>query len=284
MGTSHFSSTCGARRELFKTQLLTSPSSFLTVCTRRFVIAKEVRLGGYSTNGVPPPGAAVSTRRMLLDARSEPQHAERVPYLITQGEPRAKLNDLAVEPHVMLANPALQLGAGYYITRGIIPPLTRVFNLLGADVESWWREMPKPLNAASDALTAAGNTTTSSTSPSAAASRLTLTDHYRPSVCLSCSRRTTLPLCLDCQASPPSTLLRAYSAHAESQRRLEVVESVCRHCSRMTAGGLGAGVSPCVSTDCPIQWEREGARRREKREGERCKRIEIALDEREGAL
>lgn len=72
---------------------------------------------------------------MLLDARSEPQHAERVPYIITQGEPRAKLNDVAVGPEVMLANPTLQLGAGYYITRGIIPPLTRVFNLLGADVE-----------------------------------------------------------------------------------------------------------------------------------------------------
>lgn len=53
----------------------------------------------------PPPGAAVSSRRILTDPRSEPQHAERVPYVISQGEPGAKLVDQAVSPEVMLANP-----------------------------------------------------------------------------------------------------------------------------------------------------------------------------------
>jgi DNA polymerase zeta len=32
----------------------------------------------------------------------------------------------------------------YYITRVLIPPLERIFNLVGADIRSWYEEMPKP--------------------------------------------------------------------------------------------------------------------------------------------
>ena len=46
----------------------------------------------------------VPNRRLLLDRRNEPQHAERVPYIISQGMPRAKLNDQAVTPEQMLEN------------------------------------------------------------------------------------------------------------------------------------------------------------------------------------
>lgn len=42
----------------------------------------------------------------------------------------------------------LQLDALYYITRVLIPPLGRVFNLVGADVKQWFAEMPKTSNAA----------------------------------------------------------------------------------------------------------------------------------------
>lgn len=42
---------------------------------------------------------------MLADKRNEPQHAERVPYIISVGEPGAKQNDRAVSPEQMLENP-----------------------------------------------------------------------------------------------------------------------------------------------------------------------------------
>ena len=31
------------------------------------------------------------------------------------------------------------------MTRRLIPPLARIFNLVGADVQAWYEEMPKPL-------------------------------------------------------------------------------------------------------------------------------------------
>ncbi|CAO1639278.1 unnamed protein product [Sympodiomycopsis kandeliae] len=236
-----------------------------TVAIHNFIIAKEVRLGGYSENGVPPPGAAVSTRRMLLDARSEPQHAERVPYIITQGEPKAKLNDLAVSPETMLANPQLQLNALYYITRGIIPPLTRVFNLLGADVEAWFREMPRPSNTASHQYDPSDTTL----------SRLTLTDHYKKESCLNCHRPTKAELCLDCHQTPASVLYSIIGQHSTAIKKVETVEKVCRDCSRLTPGES----SSCVSIDCPILYERETAKRKEKGQRSRLKRVEILLEE-----
>ena len=37
----------------------------------------------------------------------------------------------------------LRLNANYYITKQIIPALSRVFQLVGADVSSWWADMPR---------------------------------------------------------------------------------------------------------------------------------------------
>ncbi len=109
-------------RILFRTRDLSQVKGFLQRQWRKilegrinvqdFIIAKEVRLGSYSETGVPPPGAAVATRKMLRDPRAEPQHAERVPYVITQGEPKAKLNDQAVPPEQMLENPWVEVSCG----------------------------------------------------------------------------------------------------------------------------------------------------------------------------
>ncbi|KAG6911957.1 hypothetical protein DXG01_000205 [Tephrocybe rancida] len=83
-----------------------------------FIFAKEVRMGTYSEKGPPPPGVVVAAKRMVEDPTNEPQYGERVP--------------------------RLQLDAVYYISRVLIPPLERIFNLVGADVRSWFDEMPKP--------------------------------------------------------------------------------------------------------------------------------------------
>jgi DNA polymerase zeta len=36
------------------------------------------------------------------------------------------------------------LDAEYYISKTLIPPLERIFNLVGANVRSWYEDMPKP--------------------------------------------------------------------------------------------------------------------------------------------
>ncbi|KAF9115818.1 DNA polymerase zeta [Mortierella sp. AM989] len=107
------------------------------------MFGKEVRMSSYSEKGVPPPGAVVSARRMELDPRSEPQHGERVPYVVVYGNPGARLTDQVVEPKELLLNKDLRLNGEYYIRKHIIPSLERIFQLAGADVKSWYEEMPR---------------------------------------------------------------------------------------------------------------------------------------------
>lgn len=37
----------------------------------------------------------------------------------------------------------MRLDTEYYITKNLIPPLERIFNLVGANVRSWYEDMPK---------------------------------------------------------------------------------------------------------------------------------------------
>lgn len=43
-----------------------------------------------------------------------------------------------------------QIDANYYISRVLIPPLERIFNLVGADVRQWYDDMPKSIRAQPD--------------------------------------------------------------------------------------------------------------------------------------
>lgn len=222
-----------------------------------FIIAKEVRLGSYSENGVPPPGAALSARRMLLDKRSEPQHGERVPYLIRQGEPRSRLIDLAVSPETMLHDAGCHYHAIYYITRGLIPPLSRIFNLLGADVESWFKEMPRVVHTnhhlavlMAPAVNANGK---EYSSPSRRTARNTLTSHYRTEHCLVCSRTSDQEICIDCRENSVETIFTLQTRLHTHEARLSAVAKVCASCASMEAPG---GSTPCISTDCPVLYEK----------------------------
>lgn len=96
-----------------------------------------------SEKGVPPPGAVVSARKMELDPRAEPQYGERVPYVVVYGDPSARLTDQVVEPKELLRNKDLRLNGEYYIKKHVIPSLERILQLAGADVKSWYDEMPR---------------------------------------------------------------------------------------------------------------------------------------------
>ena len=113
------------------------------VSIQDFCFAKEVKLGTYSDRGVPPPGAMISTKRMLEDPRTEPQYGERVPYVVMTGAPGARLIDRCVAPESLMQSEHNELDAEYYISKNIIPALERIFNLVGANVRSWYDEMPK---------------------------------------------------------------------------------------------------------------------------------------------
>ncbi|GAC92644.1 hypothetical protein PHSY_000198 [Pseudozyma hubeiensis SY62] len=247
------------------------------VSPQDFIFAKEVRLGSYSDKVAPPPGAAVSSRRMLADPRSEPQYGERVPYIISQGEPRAKLNQQAVSPEAFLKNPQLQINALYYITRTIIPPLARVFNLLGADVEAWFHEMPKPNNAywnkrptvallsavlaqqeeieAEAAENADGGVSSQRLATgkgTSSAAIATLNSHYATETCLLCSSRTEALVCLDCRQSPQQSIHAISSKLHKLQSQAAAIDRICSTC----AGMERPGPVECVSLDCPYTYQK----------------------------
>ncbi|CAI9102204.1 OLC1v1000436C1 [Oldenlandia corymbosa var. corymbosa] len=109
-----------------------------------FIFAKEVRLGTYRASSVPP-AAIVATKAMRADPRAEPRYGERVPYVVVHGEPGARLVDMVVDPMEVLAiDSPYRLNEVYYIKKQIIPALQRVFGLVGADLNQWFAEMPRP--------------------------------------------------------------------------------------------------------------------------------------------
>lgn len=142
-----------ALKTLFRTADLSQVKSYFQrqcdkimrekVSIQDFCFAKEVRLGTYSDKGLPPPGAMISTKKMMADPRAEPQYGERVPYVVISGAPGARLADRCVPPEDLLRNSQNRLDAEYYISKNLIPPLERIFNLVGANVRQWYDDMPK---------------------------------------------------------------------------------------------------------------------------------------------
>lgn len=120
------------------------------VSLQDFVFAKEVRLGSYSARTSSlPPAAIVATKAMRFDPRAEPRYAERVPYVVIHGEPGARLVDMVVDPlEVLTLDSPFRINDLYYINKQVIPALQRVFGLVGADLNQWFLEMPRPFREA----------------------------------------------------------------------------------------------------------------------------------------
>lgn len=224
-----------------------------TVSVQDFCFAREVRLGTYSDKGPPPAGALISTKRMLEDARAEPQYGERVPYVVITGAPGARLIDRCVAPEELLSNPHWQLDAEYYISKNLIPPLERIFNLVGANVRQWYDDMPK-FQRIHQSHNLNGKKTT-------------LESYMRSTNCLVCTRRFTNEgsnsLCPTCRANTPASLLALQLKVTREERKYEEILALCRTCS-----GLGPlDEVKCDSKDCPVFWTRMrqlGKVRREK--------------------
>ncbi|POS79610.1 DNA polymerase zeta subunit [Diaporthe helianthi] len=242
------------------------------VSVQDFCFAKEVRLGTYSEKGPPPPGALISTKRMLEDARAEPQYGERVPYVVITGGPGARLIDRCVAPEDLLNNDHVTLDAEYYITKNLIPPLERIFNLVGANVRQWFDEMPKVHRIRRvDAQTAGP-----APAALAARKRFTLESYLHSASCVVCGAKVKVnqdnddntddydddddtkeaakeaALCRKCRHDPPGSLLQLQTRlNAEERRYMEVVK-VCQSC----AGLSPLDDVPCDSKDCPVLYTR----------------------------
>lgn len=213
-----------------------------------FCFAKEVKLGTYSDKGVPPPGALISMRKMLNDPRAEPQYGERVPYVVIAGAPGARLIDRCVAPEVLLRNDQNELDAEYYISKNLIPPLERIFNLVGANVRQWYDEMPKFQRIRRiDTGSLAGGS-------ELVMLKKTLESYMKSSSCLVCRERVDegMSICSGCMQNTHSSLLMLRSRFNKAEKKALDVENICRSCAGLTWGEE----VKCDSKDCAVFYTR----------------------------
>lgn len=248
-----------ALKVLFRTSDLSQVKAFFQqqcskimrgkVSIQDFCFAKEVRLGTYSDKGPPPPGALISARRMLEDPRLEPQYGERVPYVVVTGGPGARLIDRCVAPDVLLNDAQSELDAEYYISKNLIPPLERIFNLVGANVRQWYDEMPKYQRIRK---VEAGIFTGAK---AMGMGKKTLENYMKASTCIVCSEIVKVegsPLCHSCEDQADLSLVQLRARLTKVEKKNAQLAKVCRSCS-----GLGWDEEiRCDSKDCPVFYSR----------------------------
>ncbi|KAL4924882.1 DNA-directed DNA polymerase zeta catalytic subunit REV3 [Aspergillus undulatus] len=247
-----------ALKLLFRTADLSRVKSyFQSQCTKimqgrvsvqDFCFARAVKLGTYSENGTLPAGALISTKKMLEDPRAEPQYGERVPYVVVTGAPGSRLIDRCVPPETLLRDAQLDLDAEYYITKNLIPPLERIFNLVGANVRQWYDEMPKVhrirrVEGTSSLIAGAKN------------SIRTLESYMKASACIVCKTKlfdAEIPVCAECMQRPHISLLDLVLRQRQAEQKVANLERVCRSCMDVP---FGDDVK-CDSLDCPVFYAR----------------------------
>ncbi|KAK0502919.1 hypothetical protein EDD18DRAFT_1345761 [Armillaria luteobubalina] len=200
-----------------------------------FIFAKEVRMGTYSDKVPPPPGAAVAARRTLLDPQYEPQYGERVPYVISRGPPDTRLVDRAMEPLDLLNNPHTSLDTEYYISRVLIPPLERMFNLVGANSVP---ASPSKKKAGPEAI-----------------QRLNIDEHFGSSTCFTCSSYAPEGICDVCRMDTRATMSGVLNRINVIERRFTETQKVCASCAQIP----GSEEIRCESLDCPWLFARKKA-------------------------
>ncbi|GER55202.1 DNA polymerase [Striga asiatica] len=213
-----------------------------------FVFAKEVRLGTYSAGAYSlPPAAIVATKSIKSDPRAEPRYAERIPYVVVHGEPGARLVDMVVDPLELLSiNSPFRLNDVYYIRKQIIPALQRVFGLVGADLNQWFLDMPRP------AREAIGKRYSFAQNPQ----RMRIDYYYESKHCVLCGDLVhgSAHLCHNCCKDERTVAAALTGRTSKLEKDLQHLVAICRHCG----GGdwlVESGVK-CQSLACSVFYER----------------------------
>ncbi|KAI1897439.1 hypothetical protein AGOR_G00083300 [Albula goreensis] len=201
--------------------------------------AKEFRGSNSYRPGTCVPALELTRRMMAHDRRLEPRVGERVPYVIIYGLPGVPLIQLVRRPLEVLQDPSLRLNATYYITKQILPPLSRIFILIGVDVFSWYQELPRIQKAYA---TAGG--------AEEVGRKGTISQYFTTLHCPVCDELTQLGVCGRCRAEPQRVAVTLHQELRLWESQQEQLLKICRNCS----GGVERQV-PCVSLDCPVLYK-----------------------------
>ncbi|XP_072300034.1 DNA polymerase zeta catalytic subunit isoform X2 [Eucyclogobius newberryi] len=203
--------------------------------------AKEYRGAGAYRPGACVPALELTRRMMAYDRRREPRVGERVPYVIVYGMPGLPLIQLVRRPMEALQDPSLRPNATYYITKQILPPVARIFQLVGVDVFSWYQELPRVQKAW---CSSAGGGSIE------AGRKGTISQYFTTLHCPVCDQLTQLGVCSSCRSQPQRVAVTLCSDLRDSESKQDGLLQMCRNCS-----GCAERQMPCVSLDCPVLYK-----------------------------
>ncbi|XP_021512883.1 DNA polymerase zeta catalytic subunit isoform X2 [Meriones unguiculatus] len=203
-----------------------------------FIFAKEYRGSSSYRPGACVPALELTRKMLTYDRRSEPRVGERVPYVIIYGTPGLPLIQLIRRPAEVLQDPTLRLNATYYITKQILPPLARVFSLIGIDVFSWYQELPRIQKA------------TSSSRSELEGRKGTISQYFTTLHCPVCDDLTQHGICSKCRSQPQHVAIILNQEIRELERKQEQLIKICRNCT----GSFDRHI-PCVSLNCPVLFK-----------------------------
>lgn len=207
-----------------------------------FLFAKEVKLGSYRNEKYIPAGARLSMKRAQHDHRYKPQYRERVFYLFRRGHNKELLRDRCVSPDEFLQNSGMVLDSDYYINKVLIPPLERIFNLVGVDIRSWVKEIPQKISYEGIGITLS---------------------NVNVETCLCCRKKPmaspTAQLCSDCKSNELKTFLTLKQRVKQKELKCQNYIDFCSSCAFNTLNESVVGqniVNECCNEDCSIYFSR----------------------------
>ncbi|XP_020282558.1 DNA polymerase zeta catalytic subunit isoform X2 [Pseudomyrmex gracilis] len=213
------------------------------VSIQDLTFAKEFRgMRGYKPNACVP--ALELTRRLIKkDPRAIPRNSERVRYIIVAGAPNQALIHCVRTPIEVITDPALAPNSVYYITKVIIPPLNRCFNLFGIDINTWYKEMPHRSNF--DTMVHIGENNPKST----------IRQFFSSVSCLTCGEQASKEICSDCLSQSTRTILVLLEKIKQFETTYQQIASICHSCT-----GRLSNIE-CISLDCPVLYRMFQARK-----------------------
>ena len=144
----------------------------------------------------------------------------------------------------------IELDAEYYISKNLIPPLERIFNLVGANVRMWYDEMPKFQRI----RRIEGRDLRDGSARDSVGMKKTLESYMKSSSCLVCNERldSEVPICDGCLQRRETSILALRTRLTKAERKAADLQNVCRSC----AGLAFAEDVRCDSMDCPVFYSR----------------------------
>lgn len=211
---------------------------------------------------------------MRNDRMAVPPAGWRVPYVIVYGEPGSALINSVRQPDQVLfdAHETITLIPGmsslpvsvdstlrpndlYYITKVVIPVLSRCFSLVGVDINQWYGEIPKPVrnNHYSSSLNRQGVMNLRTRSVKTHGHQGIIPQYFANRRCKGCefavlNNTKEAELCATCMENPQKTVLSLTKKISKCDKTKRELRDLCLYCANKTV--------LCQSLDCPVLYAR----------------------------